>query len=1317
MCDTFSRDPSQTARIIAAVRSGVVRAPFVESTGRALFALTALLIAGLSAQHARAAGYTTPAATFQRQVVEMLADPNRLAVYASTESNTVISIDSKTLAMSEVAVGANPAGLDLSPDGSKLYVANSGSTTTGISVIDLSTFAVSYSISTPFKVTSLAADANGNLYIIGAGDSITEIDAATGVVKATVSSQKVPVYLGKLRASLDRRRLFYGNFVLSPSSLYALDISGSTPTLLQRTSSAWVGSNGEDLVMSPTGNALVFPSGGGNGSGPGYSIVLIPTDDVNGAWGQFDVGAYPFNGAFSPDGAIFYTAPSSQHQVQIWSAVTFNQIDTFSTPDLGELAVDSSGKFLFAATADSPSALNVYSTSSARPKITSLSEVSVIKDTPVNVSLTSNASVTWTQFGLPSGLSLDFRTGAITGAVPFTGTVTATVTATDTANHAVSSDLVFDILPAGAPLPAATFPRRIVNLLADPARPIVYATTKSNTVIAINIGTLSMSEVEVGSNPVGLDLSPDGSKLYVSNRGATTTGVSVIDLPSFAVAYTLATPFRVDSLAADAKGNLYIRGDGNSPVTEIDAATGATKATVNAGSNFVYSGKLRASLDRRTLFYGDFDLSPSSLYAIDISGSMPVLLQSNGANGLGSDGVDLIISPAGDALVFPNRTGQGSGIYLIPTDNITGVIGEFKTGSGNNGAFSPDGSIFYTAPYDQNVIESWSTRTFAQIASFPTPAVKALAVDSYGRYFFAATGEAFFDEPSVLNVYSTGAGVNPTITSASSVSVNENGALNFTLTSSVAKVTWAQTNLPAGFSLDAKTGVIAGSTGTPGPYLVTVTATDTTGYSVFGTLVINVLASVTVQVNGQGSIAGGSTGVSWMPVGAPYALTATPDPGNAFVGWTGDHISAGATIAGSINGDTVFTANFSGTATLTVSETGPGSVMEPYDGSTTQVVGRNVSLTAMPAPGAVFLGWAGDIVSQQNPLLFKFTGPTNVTATFRPLAEVTGKYVFPTASSSSGALNALSVGITSGSRITGSLNLGGKSYHINSPFPVAIGFTGTFRDASGVAYVLHLALSNSSGPPQLTATLKSAAGQTTFAGDRLAQVARGLAASQAGKYTFLLPPPSGETTVGYGYGVATVAKSGAVRLVGVLGDGAPFTAGGQTTESGGVLVRIPLYANKGGLGGFLQFEDMPEISDFDGNVVWSRPAKVGNKLKANAVQSTILAVGSALNAPAAADLFNLTSGRVIFSGGGLSGPSPTRVTLASGNQIVPGTPDPNAAKFKLNAKTGAFTGVFTPPGMTKSSAFSGVVFLKNQTAAGCFKSPTGAGHGAFEFGQ
>ena len=123
----------------------------------------------------------------------------------------------------------------------------------------------------------------------------------------------------------------------------------------------------------------------------------------------------------------------------------------------------------------------------------------------------------------------------------------------------------------------------------------------------------------------------------------------------------------------------------------------------------------------------------------------------------------------------------------------------------------------------------------------------------------------------------------------------------------------------------------------------------------------------------------------------PVAITAYPDTGWEFSGWTGDLVSTDnpATITMDSNKD--ITANFveiPGLYTLTGHHTGNGYVtVDPqkdiYD------EGETVTLTAHPDPGWEFSGWIGDLVSTDNPATITMDSDKDITANF---VEMPGLY-------------------------------------------------------------------------------------------------------------------------------------------------------------------------------------------------------------------------------------------------------------------------------------------------------------------------------------
>jgi hypothetical protein len=115
------------------------------------------------------------------------------------------------------------------------------------------------------------------------------------------------------------------------------------------------------------------------------------------------------------------------------------------------------------------------------------------------------------------------------------------------------------------------------------------------------------------------------------------------------------------------------------------------------------------------------------------------------------------------------------------------------------------------------------------------------------------------------------------------------------------------------------------------------------------------------------------------PACGPVELTATPDAGWHFVGWSGDVSGAANPLAFTLGGDKSVTATFAlNTCTLNVTVVGNGTVTQNPDPPGC----GPVELTAIPATGEGFVGWSGDVSGAANPLTFMLGGDKSITANF-----------------------------------------------------------------------------------------------------------------------------------------------------------------------------------------------------------------------------------------------------------------------------------------------------------------------------------------------
>jgi trimeric autotransporter adhesin len=111
-------------------------------------------------------------------------------------------------------------------------------------------------------------------------------------------------------------------------------------------------------------------------------------------------------------------------------------------------------------------------------------------------------------------------------------------------------------------------------------------------------------------------------------------------------------------------------------------------------------------------------------------------------------------------------------------------------------------------------------------------------------------------------------------------------------------------------------------------------------------------------------------------------LTATPANGFAFLNWTGDSTDTTNVTTVLMNGPRNVQAVFGASLTLFTNGNGQMS-LDPPTGP--YPYGSTVRVTALPAAGSYFFGWAGGASGFANPLSLTITNPLALTALFAPL--------------------------------------------------------------------------------------------------------------------------------------------------------------------------------------------------------------------------------------------------------------------------------------------------------------------------------------------
>lgn len=311
----------------------------------------------------------------------------------------------------------------------------------------------------------------------------------------------------------------------------------------------------------------------------------------------------------------------------------------------------------------------------------------------------------------------------------------------------------------------------------------------NNKLVAIDTRTLQqVASAVVGTHPVGVGLSPDGSLIYVANTGSLT--ISVMDADNFASVDSITTPYTPYSVAVGR--NLYVTPGNSSDYEGIMQFNTSTNQYLGqfAGTAFIYyCGMLQISPDLNTLYFANVGLSPGTLAKYDISTGAPVQLWANGHGDLGSNGQDLTLSHAGDAIYYcvgSGNTDYGYSIAKIRTSDMT-EIGYLDTGAYPTAlALSPNDKVAYTIN-QTGYVGMFDTSTCAGIGKISTSTSMDyygadLTVDESGTRLFVAYRNSYTNTP-MLCVYDTGyAPTNVTPPTGVSVEISSpNNGSSFTI--------------------------------------------------------------------------------------------------------------------------------------------------------------------------------------------------------------------------------------------------------------------------------------------------------------------------------------------------------------------------------------------------------------------------------------------------------------------------------------------------------------------------------------------------------
>lgn len=325
-----------------------------------------------------------------------------------------------------------------------------------------------------------------------------------------------------------------------------------------------------------------------------------------------------------------------------------------------------------------------------------------------NANVIAGAPVSWS--------SSDIAIATIDGGGLATTRATGTARFIANAGNGVTAEAALVSEAAPVHLGAAGF-----DLELDTLRNLAYVSLPTRNEVAV-ISTDSgkiLRRVVVGSRPRGIDISLDGSKLYVALNGA--GAIAVVDLTSYAVGEIVIGDSLGSSSAWDvveARPNrLFASANPGSSgfawIVQVATDAGNAHWRVAGYSIIRADPELVKSVDGTTLYVGE-GFSPNSLYRLNLLDPLaPIVLEDQHGAVSGTDRMSL----SRDGTRIYLRSGQ-----VLRTESFiqAGVV------SSGIPAVSADGQRLFvagcrTTDYTcaDNIVEVFSTQTFLPVDTLP----------------------------------------------------------------------------------------------------------------------------------------------------------------------------------------------------------------------------------------------------------------------------------------------------------------------------------------------------------------------------------------------------------------------------------------------------------------------------------------------------------------------------------------------------------------------------------------------------------------------
>jgi YVTN family beta-propeller protein len=500
-----------------------------------------------------------------------------------------------------------------------------------------------------------------------------------------------------------------GGGVVQSYNIYA---TSPTPTLSPSPSPS------PSPTPSPSPSPSPTQTGGGGGGGGGSSTTAItgftPCTGIGGTTSvtisgtNFGTskGTVKFNGVSVPDADVTWTGATSV-TATVPQGATTGKITV--TTAAGSSAVSADDFYVGApvittfssASGHSGDALTITGTGFGVNKTTST----------VDFAGTEAAITSWSNTAIACTIPTGAKTGNVTvttagGAVSKAFTVyyygyvakdDSTVVKIDTGTNATVGSAI-----AGFNGPT--------GLAVTPDGSRIYVTNNGGTTTSV-INTLTdtiADTITVGTLPMQVAMAPDGAKAYVSN--VATDSVSVITTASNSVTYTI-VGFNYPTCLAVTPDNqkLFVTNKNENQIWKVDTGDPTQKQTLAVGAN---PAGIVITPDGKKAYVANQD--GNSVSVIDIIANKTDLISNN----IGTTPTLLAVTPDGSKVYVTNY--GSANVSIIDTATDTASATKIVVGTNPQGvAVTPDGAYVYVANYGGGTISVINVGTGLVVTTIP----------------------------------------------------------------------------------------------------------------------------------------------------------------------------------------------------------------------------------------------------------------------------------------------------------------------------------------------------------------------------------------------------------------------------------------------------------------------------------------------------------------------------------------------------------------------------------------------------------------------